>query len=98
MRPAFSFRIKDAIAVDDFVAFVLKHWEVKIAGKSLFQLLYVFFAVLVAVDADRQDLHLFFLFFRQKIFQLAELFGAVGSPVASIEYQHKGLLAANGGK
>src|SRR5262249_13774711 len=40
----------------------------------------------------------FFLFFRQKIFQLAELFGAVGSPVASIEYQHKGFLAANGGK
>jgi hypothetical protein len=39
------------------------------------------------INADGEDFSRLFVLFRQKAFQLPELFGAVGSPMAAIEDQ-----------
>jgi len=35
MRPALAVRIKDSIAVDDFMVFIFKHRKIEVSGKSL---------------------------------------------------------------
>ena len=35
MRPAFAVRIKNPIAVDDFMVFIFKHRKIEVPGKSL---------------------------------------------------------------
>ena len=48
----------------------------------------------MTVDAYRQDLDLLFFLLAKEIFQLAELLGAVGSPLPAVEDQDKTLFAA----
>ena len=50
----------------------------------------------MAVDAHRKDFNRIFLL--EQVFQLAELLRAVGSPVATIEYQDNIFLAAKVGQ
>ena len=50
--------------------------------------------LLGAVRGQRQDLRSLALFGRQEVLQLAELLGAVGSPMAAVEEQHHVLLPA----
>ena len=52
----------------------------------------------MAIDADRQDLDRFFLFFSQKALQLTELLCAVGSPTAPVENQHGILFSTEVGE
>jgi hypothetical protein len=47
----------------------------------------------MAVDAHRQNLRLSFFLTGQEAVQLAELFCAVGSPLAAVKYQHDVLFA-----
>ena len=62
MRPAPPVRIKDPVAVNDFVIFVLEQGKIEFPGKPLLEFLNELLGVIVAVDADRQDLDRFLFF------------------------------------
>ena len=94
MRPTAAVRIVDPVTIDYFVILVFEEREVELAVESLAQHLGEFFRFLVTMRAQREDLHFLFLLFRQKAFQLSELFEAERSPIASIENQHNRLLVA----
>ena len=94
MRPAFAVRVKNAVAVDHFVIFVFEQRKIELAVEALAQHLAEFFRFLVVVDANREDLDFIFLRLGQQTFQLPELFDAEGSPVAAVENQDDGFLAA----
>ena len=94
MRPALAVRVKNAVAVDNFVIFVLEQWEIELAVEAFAQHLAEFLRFLVIVDADGEDLDFIFLRFGQKAFQLPELFYAEGSPITSVENQYDRLLGA----
>lgn len=87
MRPAFTAWVRDAVAIDDLAFFVFEQREIEIAAESLvFELLDELLRILVAVDANREDLHFILFFFGEEAFQLAELLCAVGSPLAAVEH------------
>lgn len=65
MGPAFAVGIKDAVAIDHLVVFVFQQRKVELTFEAFAEHLGEFFGVLMAVDADRQDLDFFFLLFRQ---------------------------------
>ncbi len=65
MGPAGTVRIEYAVAIDDFMVFVFQQRKVKLSFEPVAKHLGEFFGVLMAVDADRQDLDLLFLLFRQ---------------------------------
>src|SRR5438552_4452655 len=65
MRPAAAVRIKDAVAVDHFVIFVFEQRKVELAVEPFAQHFAEFFRLLMIVGADGEDLHFFFLWFRQ---------------------------------
>ena len=94
MRPAFAVRVENAVAVDHFMVLVFEERKVEVAVEALAQHLAEFFRFLVIIDAHRQNLDFIFLRFGQKAFQLPELFQAEGSPIAAIENQDHGFLAA----
>lgn len=98
MGPAFCFCVKNTVAVDDLAIFVFEQRNVEVAGKLFFELFYEVFGIVVAIDADREDLDLIPFFLSEKAFQLAELLCAVGSPLAAIEHQNGFLIAVNAGK
>ena len=87
MRPTLAVRIENTISVDDLAVFVFEQRKVQIAGKSLFELLHELFGIVMAVDADREDLNLTLFVRGQEALQLTELLRAVGSPLATIKYQ-----------
>jgi hypothetical protein len=94
MRPTAAVRIVDPVTIDHFVTLIFEEREVELAVESLSQHLGEFFRFLVIIRAHREDLHFLFLLFRQKGFQLPELFEAERSPIASIKYQHNRLPVA----
>jgi hypothetical protein len=73
------------------VALVFQKGEIVIAGGPCLKLANEIATVLCAIDADGQDLR---VFFANDILQLAELLRAIGSPVTAVEDQHDGFFAA----
>ena len=65
MGPAGTVRIEDTVAVDDFMVFVFQERKVELSFEPVAEHLGEFFGILMAVDADCQDLDFFFLLFRQ---------------------------------
>jgi len=65
MGPAGTVRIEYAVAINHLVVFVLQQRTVELPLERVAGNLGEFFGVLMAVDADRQDLDFFFLLFRQ---------------------------------
>ena len=65
MGPRRTVRVEYAVAIDHLVVFVFQQRKVELSFESIAQHLGEFFGVLMAVDADRQDLDLLFLLFRQ---------------------------------
>jgi len=63
VRPTLSARIKYSVAIDDFVIFVLQKGKIIVSGKSLLKFLDKCFGIAMAVDADGQDLNVFFVLF-----------------------------------
>jgi hypothetical protein len=61
--PAAAVRIKNAVAVDHFVIFVLQKRKIEFSFEPLAHHLREFLGVFVAVHADREDLDLLFLLF-----------------------------------
>ena len=61
--PTLAVGIENTVAVYDLVVLVIQHRKIDQSGGSLIQLLDKLLGFLVAVDADRQDLRLFFLSF-----------------------------------
>jgi hypothetical protein len=92
--PTFALGIQDAVAVDHLVILILEEEKVIVSGKTFLQLLNESFGVLVAIDADCQNLSSSLFLLGQDIFQLAELPCAVGSPLAAVKDQNDALLAA----
>lgn len=94
MGPALAAGIQNAVAVDDFMAFVFQERKIVIPRTALLEFLQKFLRIIGAVDAYGEYLCFFLFLFVKKPFQLAELLCAVGSPVAAIEDQHDIFLAA----
>ena len=65
MGPTVAVRIENSVAVDHFVILVFEEGKIKIALEAFAQHLAEFFRIVVAVDADREDLHFLFLLFGQ---------------------------------
>ena len=65
MGPATPVRVKYAVAIDHLVIFVFQQRKVELTFEAFAEHLGEFFGVLMAVDADRQDLDPLFLLFRQ---------------------------------
>jgi hypothetical protein len=65
MGPAGTVRIEYAVAINHLVVFVFQQRKVELPFEPVAEHLGEFFGVLMAVDADRQDLDFFFLLFRQ---------------------------------
>lgn len=60
VRPSFAAGVVNTVPFDDFAAFVFEQGKVKVAGKSLFELLHELFGIVVAVYTDGEDLNLIF--------------------------------------
>ena len=91
MRPAFAVRIEDPISIYDFMTLILEKREIIVAGELCLKFADELPAILVAVDAHRQN---FSVFFPEKVFQLAELLRTIRSPVAAIKNQDDVFFAA----
>jgi len=94
MGPPATIRIKNAVAVDDLVIFVLEQRKIQLTGgEPLLQLLDKLLRKLMAVNADCQNLDLSLLFLGQKALQLPELLCAVRSPMAAVKDKNYVLLS-----
>ena len=87
MRPSFAAGVVNTVPFNDLAAFVFEQGKVKVAGKSLFELLHKLFGIVVAVYTYREYLNPILFIWGEQAFQLAELLCAVGSPLAAIKYQ-----------
>ena len=65
MRPALAVGIKQAVAVDDLMFLVFEQWKIEFSLEPFLHHLGKLLRVLMIVNAHGEDLHLFFLLFRQ---------------------------------
>jgi hypothetical protein len=65
MGPTFAIGIENPVAIDDFVVLVFEQRKIEFSIETFLHHLRELLRVLMSVDADGEDLHLFFLLLRQ---------------------------------
>src|ERR1700752_3200027 len=65
MGPALAVGVEDTVAVDHFMIFVFEQRKIELAVETFAECFAEFFRFVVVIDADRENLHFFLLWFRQ---------------------------------